>query len=221
VKHLKNERGNGLVYMLWIMVVSIAICVIVLNIAKVYAVKQQAANATQLAALAGTSVLVNASKDGIKAFDKLINEEIVPQDVLDQLLADDGKSIENLIDEKASEYRYQGLTRDVAYINAMNDILTPRMTAYSLLHSLVNTHVDGVEGSFKQTVRDIVKKNGGNEERLKVTFTTDFRVEVEADVTYESITDNAEEYIKKMTKEVPQKGYGPSLEFLQGVSTGE
>ena len=72
MKHLKNERGNGLVYILWIMVTSIAICVIVLNIAKVYVVKQQAATATQQAALAGTSVLVNAAKDAIKAFDELM-----------------------------------------------------------------------------------------------------------------------------------------------------
>ena len=140
--------------------------------------------------------------------------------MLDQLLADDGKSIENLIDEKASEYRYQGLAKDIAYINAMNDILTPRMAAYGLLNSLVNMHVGEVEGSFRQTVRDVVKKNGGNEDRIEVTFTTDFRVEVEADVTYESITDSAEQYIKSMTDEVPQKGYGPSLEFLRGVSSG-
>lgn len=216
MKHLNNERGNGLVYMLWIMVVSIAICVIVLNIAKVYAVKQQAANATQLAALAGTSVLLNAAKDAIEEFDLQFDAE----DVKLQLEVDDGKSIGVLVDEKAEEYQNNGLAKDIAYINAMNDILTPRMAAYGLLKSKMDIHVGGVHGKFKQTVRDVVKKNGGNEDRIVVTFTTDFRVEVEADVTYESITDSTEQYIKKITDEVPQKGYGPSLKFLQGVSTG-
>ncbi|HEX5564724.1 MAG TPA: hypothetical protein VFX34_07165 [Sporosarcina sp.] len=215
MKHLRNERGNGMVYMLWIMVMSIAICVIVLNFAKVYAVKQQAATATQQAALAGTSVLVNAAKEGFISFDMLIDDE----DVVKQLLDDGGKSIEDLVDEKAQEYRYQGLPKDIAYINAMNDILTPRMETHGSLKSLVNDQVILANGDFKQTVREVVKKNGGNEERIEVVFTSDFRVEVKADVTYESITDSAEKYIEKITKEVPQKGYGPSLLFLRGVST--
>src|SRR5690606_22674195 len=130
----------------------------------------------------------------------------------------DEKSIGELIDEKAGEYR--GLAKDIAYIKAMNDILPPRMAAYGELNSLVKIHVGGVKESFKRTVRDVVKKNGGNEERIEVTFTSEYRVEVEADVTYESITDSAEEYIKSMTNKVPQKGYGPSLEFLRGVSPG-
>lgn len=220
MKHLKNERGSGLVYMLWIMVTSIAICVIVLNIVKVYAVKQQAANATQLAALAGTSVWVNAGKDAIEAFDDLIDQDPVPEDVLDQLLADNGKSIEKLVDEKAAEYRYSGIAKDVAYINAMNDILTPRIAEYGKLKSLMNSHVGGVIGNFKGTIREVVKKNGGNAERIEVAFTSDFRVEVKAEVTFESITDSAEEYIKSITEDVPQKGYGLSLKFLSGVSTG-
>lgn len=218
MKHLNNERGSGLVYILWIMVTSIVICVVVLNIAKVYAVKQQAANATQLAALAGTSVLVNAGKDAIEEFDDyMLGEELHP-DVKKQREDDEEKSIRKLVNEKAEEYRNKGLAKDIAYINAMNDILTPRMAAYGLLKTLVNDHIGGVHGKFKQTVRDVVKKNGGNENRIEVTFTSDFQVEVEADVTYESITDSAEQYIKSMTNEVPQKGYGPSLEFLRGVS---
>lgn len=215
MKVLNNERGNGMVYMLWIMVVSIAICVIVLNIAKVYAVKQQAATATQLAALAGTSVFVNAGKDAIEAFDRQSEHD----DVISQLLADGGKSIGELVDDKARENRQRGQAKDIAYINAMNDILPSRMSAYVSLNSFVQSNVNSAKGTFSATVRDVVMKNGGNGERIEVTFTTDFRVEVAADVTYESITDTAEKYIKSMTNEVPQKGYGPSLKFLRGVST--
>lgn len=219
MKHLRNERGNGMVYMLWIMVMSIAICVIVLNFAKVYAVKQQAATATQQAALAGTSVLIQATREAVRDFDTYSGDvEVIAQRAL-QRVADGGKSIENLVDEKAQEYRYQGLPKDIAYINAMNDILTPRMETHGSLKSLVNDQVILANGDFKQTVREVVKKNGGNEERIEVVFTSDFRVEVKADVTYESITDSAEKYIEKITKEVPQKGYGPSLLFLRGVST--
>ena len=214
MRHLDNERGNGLVYILWIMVSSIAICVIVLNIAKVYVVKQQAATATQQAALAGTSVLVKAAKEGVAAFDAS-PLDIFP-DVKKQREFDNEKSVSELIDEKAQENQSKGQPKDIAYINAMNDILVPRMALYGLLNELVNSNVDAVKTAFGQTVRDVVVKNGGNLDRIEVTFTSDFRVEVEADVTYESITDSAEDFIKSMTQEVPQKGYGPTLKFVGG-----
>lgn len=204
------------------MVTSIVICVIVLNIAKVYAVKQQAANATQLAALAGTSVLVQATQKAINEFDTESGDPIVISQRTLQRLNDNGKPIGELIKEKADEYKSEGLAKDIAYIKAMNEILSSRMDVYFKLGELVDSNVgkEEVKKQFIQTVRDVVKENGGEEDGIEITFTSDFRVEVEADASYESITDTAEKYINEMTIDVPQKGSGPSLLFLEGVSTG-
>ena len=210
MKHLKNEQGSGMVYILWIMVVSIVIFVIVLNIGKVYAVKQQAATATQQAALAGTAVIVQATKQGISDFDA--SEESAKQK------EDYGKSVGQLIEEEKSKNIDRGQSKEIAYINALNDLLPELMIEYPFLFTSIKIQTDGAELSFKQTVREVLEKNGANIEQSTVIFSlTERRVEVEADTTYESITDIAEQYIKSFEKEIPQKGYGPSLKFVSGL----
>ncbi|MFD1204964.1 MULTISPECIES: pilus assembly protein TadG-related protein [Sporosarcina] len=212
---VKNENGHGMVYILWIMVMSIVIFVIVVNIGKVYAVKQQAATATQQAALAGTSVLVEATVKGVEAFDRSEVEEVEKQ-----RKADDGKSVSELIDEEAEKNRQRGEAKDIAYIHALNDVLPSRITDYESLKMSISRHINGAIDHFKQVVREVIEDNGGNIERSTVTFSLDYRVEVQADATYEAITDHAENYMPKMSKEIPQKGSGPSLRYLQGIVGG-
>lgn len=210
---VKNENGHGMVYILWIMVMSIVIFVIVVNIGKVYAVKQQAATATQQAALAGTSVLVEATVKGVEAFD-------ASEAAVEQREAADGKSVSELIDEEAEKNRQRGEAKDIAYIHALNDVLPPRMSIYPSLGDFIDEQIKKEKNSFNQVVREVIEDNGGNIERSTVTFSLDYRVEVQADATYEAITDHAENYMPKMSKEIPQKGSGPSLRYLQGIVGG-
>ena len=65
MKYLNNERGNSAFYIIWLLGISAVIFVIVVNIAKVYVVKQHAATRTQQAAFAGTVVLLEATQEGI------------------------------------------------------------------------------------------------------------------------------------------------------------
>lgn len=210
---VKNENGHGMVYILWIMVMSIVIFVIVVNIGKVYAVKQQAATATQQAALAGTSVLVEATVKGVEAFD-------ASEAAVEQREAADGKSVSELIDEEAEKNRQRGEAKDIAYIHALNDVLPSRIERHEFLEETITNHIEGAIDRFKQVVREVIEDNGGNIERSTVIFSLDYRVEVQADATYEAITDHAENYMPKMSKEIPQKGSGPSLRYLQGIVGG-
>lgn len=204
-----------MVYSLWIMLVSIVIVVIIVNLGKVYVVKQQAATATQQAALAGTSVLVKATQLGIAEFDGHEDSE-------EQREEDDGKSISQLIDEKTDENIQAGELKNSAYIHALNEILPERMSKYSMLNEFISIQVDGIGTTFTATVRDVIEKNGGNVEQSTVTLVLpDYRVEVKADVTFESITDSNQTYMESMTKEIPQIGYGPSLIYLKGIVSAE
>ena len=123
MKYCKNERGIGIVYILWIMVSSIVIFVIVVNIAKVYAVKQQAAAATQQAALAGTSVLLEATLRGVEQFDHTPDPiELDPPSAKINY----SKSVNALLDEKVFQLKQSGQAEDIAYIQAMNELLPSR-----------------------------------------------------------------------------------------------
>ena len=212
---LKNERGHGMVYLLWIMVMSIAIFVIVVNIAKVYAVKQQAATATQQAALAGTSILLEATIRGVENFDDY-PDTLHPDWVAQRGM--DSKSVTALLDEKVTQLKQSGQAEDIAYIQAMNELLPSRIQAYGLLKTLIKTEIDASGTAFTDTVKQVIEANDGNLERSTVTLTTpEYRIEVIADVTYESVTDSATSYIKDIVKEIPQKGTGPSMTYLKGL----
>lgn len=212
---LKNERGHGMVYLLWIMVMSIAIFVIVVNIAKVYAVKQQAATATQQAALAGTSILLEATIRGIENFDDY-SDTLHPDWVAQRGM--DSKSVTALLDEKVTQLKQSGQAEDIAYIQAMNELLPSRIQTYGLLKTLIKTEIDASGTAFTDTVKQVIEANDGNLERSTVTLTTpEYRIEVIADVTYESVTDSATSYIKDIVKEIPQKGTGPSMTYLKGL----
>ncbi|MCG7344240.1 hypothetical protein MHZ92_08850 [Sporosarcina sp. ACRSL] len=214
MKYLKNERGNGLIFMLWIMVVSIAICVIVLNIAKVYIVKQQAATATQQAAIAGTLEYVNAAKKALSAFDDLlVEEDTEDEDIL---------SWTELVDKKAGENESRGQLKEIAYINALNDIFPVIKNVYPDDYlRIMESNLIPIEAEVRNTVEKVILENDGNLKRFKVNLVLpDYRIEVKASVTYESITDSSEEFIESMEKEVRQKGSGPPLPFLKGVISG-
>lgn len=201
-----------MVYSLWIMIVSIVIVVIIVNIGKVYAVKQQAATATQQAALAGTSVLVNATKRGIEEFDSL-------EESKEQKEADNGKSISELVGEKEKDNLQAGEPKSSAYIHALNEVLPERIAEYSLLNETISVHVMNAGTTLTSTVRDVIVKNGGNTDQSTVTLSLpDYRVEVIADATFDSITDSNQTYMESITEEIPQKGYGPSLIYLKGIS---
>lgn len=200
--------------MLWIMVVSIAICVIVLNIAKVYIVKQQAATATQQAAIAGTLEYVNAAKKALSAFDDLlVEEDTEDEDIL---------SWTELVDKKAGENESRGQLKEIAYINALNDIFPVIKNVYPDDYlRIMESNLIPIEAEVRNTVEKVILENDGNLKRFKVNLVLpDYRIEVKASVTYESITDSSEEFIESMEKEVRQKGSGPPLPFLKGVISG-
>ena len=61
MKHIENEKGSAAIFLLWIMTVIIVLSLLIVNIAKVYAVKQQASTAAQLGAFAATSDILFAT----------------------------------------------------------------------------------------------------------------------------------------------------------------
>ena len=123
-----------------------------------------------------------------------------------------------LLFEKVVQLKQSGQAEDIAYINAMNELLPSRIQAYDLLGTLIKEEIDDSGTDFTETVKQVIEANNGNLERSTVTLTKpDYRIEVIADVTYESITDSAKSYIKDFVKEIPQKGYGPSLTYLEGM----
>lgn len=212
MKYLSNDRGNSAFYLIWIIGISAVIFVIVVNIAKVYVVKQHAATATQQAAFAGTVVLLEATQEGIQNFDSDLTKSAA------QKVIDKGKSIEDQIDEKVDEFVEQDEDLQVAYIKAYNLVLPEKIEKHpQFKKEMEDTFRDsGLSGKLLSAVQSTITANEANAESVEVLLSdTKWRVEVTADATYKTITDGT--YLKSFTSDIKQKGIGPSLQYLESI----
>jgi len=210
MKHLKNERGNSAFYLIWILGISAVIFVIVVNIAKVYLVKEQAATATQQAAFAGTVVLLETTQEGIQDFDSDLMKST------DQKVLDGGKTIQEQIDEKVDELVGQGEDLQLAYIKAYNSIIPDKMNKHPQFKNEMKDKFNDsdLSGRLYNAVQSTITANEANPVSVEVVLSnTKWRVEVKADSTFDTVTDGT--YLKSFTSKIPQKGYGPELEFVK------
>lgn len=213
MNHMKNEKGNSAFYLIWILGISAVIFVIVVNIAKVYLVKEQAATATQQAAFAGTVVLLEATSEGIENFDSDLVKSAT------QKLDDEGKSIEDQVNEKVEEFMNSGEDRQLAYIQAYNAVLPKKMSKHPLFKAeMEDTFRDsGLGGRLLSAVQTTIIDNEANADDVVVVLSdTKWRVEVIADATYTTVTDGT--YLKSFKSDIKQKGAGPSLNYLASIS---
>lgn len=212
MKYLNNERGNSAFYIIWLLGISAVIFVIVVNIAKVYVVKQHAATATQQAAFAGTVVLLEATQEGIESFDSDLTKSASQKEI------DKGKSIQDQIDEKVDEFVAQDEDLQLAYIKAYNEVLPEKIKKHpQFKKEMEDTFRDsGLSGKLLSAVQSTITANEANADDVEVLLSdSKWRLEVTADATYKTITDGT--YLKSFTSDIKQKGVGPSLDYLESV----
>ena len=207
---LKNEKGSALFYLLWIITTVIVICAIIVNITRVYVVKQQASSAAELSAVAATGDILIATEEAIKEFDAEMISRLEEGEIYIPLW--------ETITDRVAIHQSNGHSDQEAYIKAYNEIL-PGSLSNPLLKDFftVKFTVDPSLGTkMYQTVSRIVKANEGNEEHLEIKISTDtYRVEVKTDATFESITDG--KILARFLKDIPQEGSGPTLKYLERV----
>jgi len=212
MKYLKNERGNSFFYILWLMAIVIIMLVIVLNIAKAFVVKQQADTAVEQAAIAGTREIINKTNEAIEDFDDNI-ASLVPHFT-------EGKTIEEQVNEKKNYFMDHNYPKAEAYIKALNEVLPSKIDTYAPLRQKFIDKLGDKTAMTNQAwsaVETIIEENQGNkiDPAPELDFTNDWRLEVKATVTFESISDH--KIIAKFLDKIPQKGYGPKLEYLENV----
>ncbi|MGV3464075.1 MAG: pilus assembly protein TadG-related protein [Heyndrickxia sp.] len=212
MKYLKNERGNSFFYILWLMTIVVIMLVIVLNIAKAFVVKQQADTAVEQAAIAGTREIIVRTNEAIKAFDDSLLS--LGEDVTE------GKTIEEQVDEKKRYFKNRNYPEAEAYIKALNEVLPSKIdTNETLRQKFIDKLGDKttMTSLARPAVETIIGDNHGNkyDPEPELDFTNDWRLEVKATATFESISDN--KIIAKFLDKIPQKGYGPKLEYLENV----
>ncbi|EIJ79838.1 hypothetical protein PB1_05717 [Bacillus methanolicus PB1] len=221
MKYVQNEKGNATFYLLWLLGIVAIIFVLIINIVKVYIVKEHANLAVEQAALAGTAVLLEKTKEAVEEFDTSTDPLYLIQSGL-QKSTDNGNSVGDLIEEKKKEYMDNGADEADAYIKAANEILPEKLQKYSLL-KYEFTKRFGSSGSeipdkVRSTVQDIIIENKANTGDTEIEFSQEkWRLEIKSTTTFESISDH--KFISKFLEDIPQEGYGPTLKYLESVYT--
>ena len=210
MKFLRDENGSAMFYLLWIITTVIVISIIIVNISRIYVVKQQASTAAELSAVAATGDILTATEEAIKEYDAEMFRRLQEGEIYIPLW--------ETITDRVNQHQTNGYSEQEAYIKAYNEIL-PGSLNNPLLKSFFTTKfsVDStLSNNMYETVRQIVKQNEGNEEHVEIKISTDaYRVEVKTDATYEAITDG--KIFARFLKDIPQKGYGPTLDYLENV----
>ncbi|OIU72676.1 pilus assembly protein TadG-related protein [Rossellomorea aquimaris] len=210
-KYINNEKGNSIFFILWLFGIVAIVFLIVANVSKVYIVKAQADNSVEQAAFAGTSVYITETTKTIEEFDR--SPFSTAQKVLDL-----GKSIQEQVEDKQTEFENSGQSSDIAYLNALNEVLTKEIEEHPQLKKTFKDHFSkiSIENKVKEAAQAMINANGANSEDTEVKLSEDdWRVEVKSTATFESVNDN--KFVEYFERKIPQKGYGPKLKYLENI----
>jgi hypothetical protein len=210
-RYIDNEKGNSIFFILWLFGIVAVVFLIVANIAKIYVVQAQANSSVEQAAFAGTSVLIDETTKTIEKFDSSGISAA-------QKALDGNKSINEQIEEKQQELEDSGKASDLAYIQALNDVLPGELEEHPLLKKAFSKNFSDstFNSRIQNAAQSILTDNDANPEDMDIILSTeDWRIEVKSTATFESISDN--KLIKVFQEKIPQKGYGPKLKYLEKV----
>ena len=224
---LKDEKGSAFIYLLWILTTVIVISLVIINITRVYVVKQQASTSAELGALAATTDILFVTEEAIKEYDaemiRILQEAAIlepkePEEPEETVVVE-YTPLWEIINDRKLVLAAGGKTSQGAYIQALNEIL-PGKIEDPLLKGFFDDKFRSpyLSNRIYSTVKKIVKENGGNDDdqHISIKISEDnYRVEVITDATYNTITDGRR--LASFSKDIPQKGYGPKLSYLKYV----
>ncbi|MBD8071137.1 hypothetical protein [Bacillus sp. PS06] len=218
MNYIRNEQGNATFYMIWLIGIVGLIFVLVINLVKVYVVKEHANLSVEQAAIAGTAELLKLTEQAIDSID---NDPLI---IAERLLTGEEKLSKQIKDKQDSYIYNQNLDPSTAYIKSVNQIIPAKMNDNAVFEYIIKQKFKSRLGSsiwalqtkVRPTVQDMISSNGGNISDTEIEFSTSkWRLEIKSTVTFESIADH--KIINSFVKDIPQRGYGPSLDFLKDI----
>ena len=203
MKYVSNERGNSVFYIIWLLGISAVIFVIVINIAKVYVVKQQASTATQQAAFAGTIVLLEVTQEGIENFDSDLTKSATQKYWMEE------SPFKIKLMKKWMNWSLQDIDLQLAYIKAYNEVLPEKIKKHpQFKKEMKETFQDSdLSGKLLSTVQSTIMANEANAEDVEVSVRYKMACGSTADATYKTITDGT--YLKSFTSDIKAKRSRP------------
>ena len=217
MKRIREEKGSITLLTLGLLGVMALLFAVLLNLVKVYAVKQQASTAAQQASLAATSEIYRAVTKAIQDTDNAGLLCPGPGGVGLNLWP---KTIAEQIQDKKWDLRgqYPSWTDRELELEAIDLVLADTLhdVRYVCLKDQIELELDLSTSTIKQAGLDKVYSNGGETVDTDIDINHRYQVEVKTSSEYRAY--KYDEWIPDNNRNIRQVGLGPELKFLRYVN---
>lgn len=217
MKRLREEKGSITLLTLGLLGVMALLFAVMLNLVKVYAVKQEASNAAQQASLAATSEIYRVVEKAIQDTD---NAGLFCPGPVGVALNLWPKTIAEQIQDKKWQLsgQYPSWTDRELELEAIDLVLTETLPdlRYFCLKEQIVQELNTSTSTIKQAILDTVGSNGAEPVGTVIDINSRHQVEVKTSSEYRAY--KYDEWIPDNRRNISQRGLGPELKFLQHVN---
>ena len=228
---LRNERGNITLFLLGMISVMFILFMVIINFAKVYAVKEKSFTTSQQASLAATAEFYERIWDVVAEFDD-IDEENLPPPPDDDDDDDENPPDVNPItkikikvkvglkeDELRARYGSEKSENEI-HIDAIDEVLAEELNTGLGKRRLRQVLTEQYESRIKPAVidkaRNVILANGGKLEQAEIALFHEDRIYIKAANEFQG----QGKYLDGFKEKVFQTGAGPEIGFISelGIS---
>jgi Putative Flp pilus-assembly TadE/G-like len=209
---LQNERGNIALFVIGILAVMMILFVFVLNLSKVFAVKEQADSTTQQASIAATAVMYEELEGVIAEYETWLIGK------LDSYPETIGEKVDEKIIDLNSDPDYNDYSANEISIEALDMVLIEELEHGFGKKELAEKLEDEIEHDIvkkmKNKARQTIVENGGNLEGATLEIENG-QVYVKASNTVEGTSYKG--FFDNFSDELFQQSGGPKMDFLEHI----
>lgn len=214
---IKNERGSATLFAIWMLGLTAIFLILIVNIIKVYAAKEQASMNAEQAALSATDVVYDAVSEVIDDYEGPELENV--DDLIDLPDLGSENKLQKEIDNKKEQLENsEGLYENQAEMEAIDMILTKKLSKAKYenlkenLEEALTNITDDMENVADQV---IVDNNGETSETILYYFNNENRIEVKTESSFDGV--QYQEFFAGVSDNVPQAAVGPKIEFIDKI----
>lgn len=227
-KHLHHERGNITLFLLGMISIMFILFMVIINFAKVYAVKEKSFTTSQQASLAASAEFYERVWDVVAEFDDIDEENLPPPPDADDENPPDVNPITKVKikvkvglkeDELRAHYGNEKSENEI-HIEAIDEVLAEELTSGLGKRSLRRLLSEQYESRIKPAVidkaRNTILANGGQIEEAQIALFHENRIYIKAANEYVG----QGKYFDGLKEKVFQTGAGPEIGFISelGIS---
>ena len=222
---LRNERGNITLFLLGMISIMFILFMVIINFAKVYAVKEKSFTTSQQASLAATAEFYERIWDVVAEFDD-IDEENLPPPPDDDDDDDENPPDVNPItkikikvkvglkeDELRARYGSEKSENEI-HIDAIDEVLAEELNTGLGKRRLRQVLTEQYESRIKPAVidkaRNVILANGGKLEQAEIALFHEDRIYIKAANEFQG----QGKYLDGFKEKVFQTGAGPEIGFI-------